>query len=72
MKNTDFAAGPMRGSGAKPLEKFKVKQKQEIRSQAIKRTQLQDPMEEWTETKALSPKMLELEMLTQMPMGTSH
>lgn len=38
IKNTDFVADPMRGSGAKPLEKFKVEQRQEIRSQATEDT----------------------------------
>lgn len=56
IKNTDFVAGLMRGLGTKPLEKFKVEQRQEIRSQATERTQLQDPIEEWTETNALSLK----------------
>lgn len=56
LKTQIFVAGPMRGSGTKPLEKFTVEQRQEIRSQATERTQLQDPIEEWTETNALSLK----------------
>lgn len=66
LKTQTFVAGPMRGLGAKPLEKFKVEQRQEIRSQATERTQLQDPMEEWTETNA------RLGAANSNASGTSH